>query len=80
MEKEILEVADKYIKEECDKVADLGNPEELVHKPYSQWTPQDLRALDGIYVYDKKPLKDFIQRKEIDKLFESIKLTKSMGV
>ena len=73
IEREILDTANEFIKEECDKVADVGNPEDLVHKPYSQWLPQDMQTLSGIYVYDRKPLEDFVQRKEIDKLFEMIR-------
>ena len=78
--KEIWEVADEYIKEECDKIADVGNPEDLLKKPYAQWTPQDKQRLSEVYVYDKKPLNDFIAKKEIDKLFESIKFTESLEV
>jgi len=73
MEKEILDIAEEYTQKECDEIADLGNPEELVHKPYARWTPQDFQVLNNIYVYDRGPLEKFIKSKEIDKLFESIK-------
>ena len=71
--KEVKEIADAMIKEECDKIADVGNPEDLVHKPYARWTPQDKQILNNIYVYDRKPLERFAKSKEIDMLFESIK-------
>ena len=78
--KELWKEANEFIKEECDKIADVGNPEDLVHKPYERWTNQDMQNLQGIYVYDKKPLEEFIAKKEIDNLFKSMKKTDSMGV
>lgn len=32
-----------------EPLADVGNPEKLIKKPYAQWTPEDLQLLTKIY-------------------------------
>lgn len=32
-----------------EPLADVGNPEKLIKKPFAQWTPEDLTLLTKIY-------------------------------
>ena len=40
---------DKLIEELVEPLADVGSPEKLIKKGYSQWTPEDLALLTKIY-------------------------------
>ena len=72
------EIFEKVKKELIDPIADIGNPEDIIGKPYAEWTPEDISALKQVYVYDIEPLEKFISGKEIDKLFETQKITRLM--
>jgi len=64
-----LRVMDKLIEDMIEPIADVGNPEKLIGKPYEQWTPQDLTLLTQIYgAEEPNPLSDLIFKKEYDSL------------
>jgi len=76
--KRVIEVYNDFKKNEIDPIADVGNPEEIIGKPYEQWTPQDIQKLQSVYVYDIEPLEKFVASKEIDKLFKTQELTRQL--
>uniref|UniRef100_A0A6M3L1U4 Uncharacterized protein n=1 Tax=viral metagenome TaxID=1070528 RepID=A0A6M3L1U4_9ZZZZ len=76
--KDVKESTDAYIKENIDPVAEIGNPEDILSKKYERWTPEDMQTLQQVYVYDIKPLEDFIAKKEIDKLWKSEEQTRML--
>lgn len=78
--KKVKEEADAYIEKYIEPIADIGNPEKIIGRKYEQWTPQDIQTLTQVYVYDIKPLEDFIAKKEIDKLWASEEQTRSLEV
>jgi hypothetical protein len=72
-----MEIADEYISEVVDAIGDVGNPEKLIGKPYSSWTPMDLQTLGKIYGNgNDSPLAKLIFNKEYDFLQ---KLEKGVG-
>jgi len=73
-------MADAYIKKHIDPIADLGNPERIIGKPYERWTPMDKQMLRQAYTYTPEKLEEFMAKKDIDGLFHSIRRTKAMGV
>lgn len=44
-----LKAVDAIMEELVEPLADVGNPEKLIKKPYEQWTAQDLQFLRRIY-------------------------------
>ena len=59
-----LRIADEFIKDVVEPLANIGNPEKLLGKPYEQWTPQDLQMLGAIYGKEPNPLSVLIFKKE----------------
>ena len=78
--KEKKKEADEYIKKYIDPIAEIGNPEKIINKPYNSWTPEDIAALKGIYVYSPEKLEHFINRKEVDKLFALMEVNKRLEI
>ena len=63
--------ADQLIEELVEPLADIGSPEQLIKKPYEQWTPQDLAMLTTIYGKEEpNPLSNLIFRKEYEEVQE----------
>lgn len=44
-----LQAVDRVIKELVEPLEKVGSPEDLIKKPYEQWTPEDLSMLTKIY-------------------------------
>ncbi len=64
-----MKVIDKVIEGLIEPLADVGNPEKLIKKPYSQWTPQDLAILTKIYGQgNDTPLTRTIFNREFEKV------------
>ena len=64
-----LETIDKLVEEIVEPLADVGNPEKLIGKPYEQWSAQDLQQLTQIYgSSDNSPLSNLVFRKEFEKV------------
>jgi len=64
-----IEAVDRFIREYIEPIADVGNPEQLIKKPYEQWTPQDLQMLGKIYgETEPNPLSNLIFRKKYDEV------------
>ena len=64
-----IEAVDRFIKEYIEPIADVGNPEKLIKKPYEEWTQQDLQMLGKIYgTEEPNPLSDLIFRKKYDEV------------
>lgn len=72
------EKADEYVKKYIDPLARVDNPEKLIGKPYESWTPVDYQMLQQVYVYSPETLEKFVNKKEIDRLWEMVKQTKQM--
>lgn len=76
---EIVSELKKYDEENIAPLADVGNPEDIIHKKYENWTPQDVQLLKDVYVYDSKPLEDFIAKKEIERYFDMVDRNRKLG-
>ena len=64
-----MKAVDKLVEELVEPLADIGNPEQLIKKPYEQWTGQDLQLLIKIYGQgDNTPLSNLVFRKEFEKV------------
>ena len=70
--------ADVYIKKHIDPIARIDNPEKLLGKPYEQWTDEDMQKLRIVYVYSPEELDKFINKKEVDKIWQLMELTKRL--
>jgi hypothetical protein len=69
--KEELEAVDRLIEDLVEPLADVGNPEKLIGKPYDLWTLQDKQMLGKIYgTGNNTPLANLIFRREYSKLKE----------
>ena len=44
-----LRVMEKYVEEKLQPLFDIGKPEEVIGKPYSQWTPEDRQKFDVLF-------------------------------
>lgn len=44
-----LATIDRVIEELVEPLEKIGSPEDLIKKPYAQWTPEDLALLIKIY-------------------------------
>lgn len=67
--------ADAFIKEFIKPIGDIGNPEDVIGKPYEEWTPQDFMRLKSMYGKDQKRLDKFIFDKayaDLQKLEEAL--------
>ena len=59
-----LKAIDRLVEELVEPLEKVGNPEDLLGKPYEQWSPQDLQMLIQIYGSgDNTPLSNLIFRK-----------------
>ena len=66
-----LKALDKVIEDLVEPLADVGNPEKVIGKPYEQWLPEDLVRLTQIYgTGENTPLTTLIFNKEYKKLKE----------
>ena len=62
-----MKAIDKIIEELVEPLADVGNPEKLIKKPYESWTPEDLTLLSQVYgEQEPNPLSELIFRKSYD--------------
>ncbi len=57
-----LKAVDEWIESVVEPLADIGNPEKMIGKPYAMWSPEDLQTLYAIY---GKALDKFIFQKEL---------------
>ncbi len=67
-----LKAVDEWIENIVEPLADIGNPEKMIGKPYGTWTPEDLQTLYAIY---GKALEKFIFNKELKYIQELEKTT-----
>ena len=44
-----MKAVDRLIEELVEPLADVGNPEKLIKKPYEQWDANDIQLLTKIY-------------------------------
>ena len=44
-----MKAIDAYIEEIIEPIEHVGNPEQLIRKPYGEWTPEDLQMLQFVY-------------------------------
>ncbi len=64
-----LKAIDKLIEEVIDPLADVGNPEKIMKKPFEQWTPEDLQKVTMIYgTSETSPLANLIFRKTLERV------------
>lgn len=64
-----LKAVDQLVKEFIEPLEKVGNPEELIGKPYEQWTAQDFQLLASIYGNsDNTPLANLVFKKEYEKV------------
>lgn len=64
-----MRAIDLFIEQYIEPLADVGNPEKLIGKPYEEWTPQDLTMLIQIYgQQEPNPLSNLIFNREYDKV------------
>ena len=65
-----IKAMDRIIEDLVEPLADVGNPEKLIKKPYAQWTPEDLTLLTKIYgVGEDTPL----TRTIFNRTYENVK-------
>ena len=76
----VLKVYDEFKKKEIDPLADVGNPEKIIGKPYGRWSDQDKQMLRQAYVYSPQDLEEFISKKEVDALWSIQDINKKLGV
>jgi len=76
----VLKVYGEFKKKEIDPLADVGNPEKIIGKPYGRWTPMDKQMLRQAYVYSPQDLEEFISKKEVDALWSIQDINKKLGV
>ena len=64
-------VMDRVMEDLIEPIADVGNPEKLINKPYEMWTPQDLQLLTKIYgTQEPSVLSNLIFKKTYDRVKE----------
>ena len=64
-----LAAVDLLVKELIEPLEKVGNPEELIKKPYETWTPEDFALLAKIYgPGNDTPLAAMIFKKEYNKV------------
>lgn len=67
----LLDVADEYLDEITAQFEDVGNPEELIKKPYEQWDANDFQTLSAIYgTAEPNILSNLIFRKTYERVKE----------
>jgi len=67
---------DNYVKENIDPVAEIPSPDKLVGHGYP-FNQLELETLKLVYVYDQKPLTDYIAKmaiSELNNLEEEVRL------
>jgi len=66
-----LQAVDKLVKELIKPLEKIGNPEDVLGKPYEQWSPQDLNIMITLYGQgDNTPLSNLIFRKTYKRVTE----------
>lgn len=75
----ILKESDDYIKEYIDPIANVPSPEKIVGHPYP-FSMLELEALRRVYVYNQKPLNDYIAKRAISELHALEEEVESMEV
>lgn len=66
-----MKAVDALIEELVEPLADVGNPEKLIKKPYEQWTKDDLQLLTRIYgTGEDTPLTRIIFNKNYERVKE----------
>lgn len=64
-----LKAVDAFIEEVIEPLEQLGNPEELIGKPYEQWTPEDLQRLTFAYgTKEPNPLSNLVFRRALERV------------
>jgi hypothetical protein len=64
-----LRAVDRLTKELIEPLADVGNPEKVLRKPYEQWGENDLALAAKIYgPGDNTPLANLIFRKALERV------------
>lgn len=64
-----IKVMDRVVEDLIEPIADVGNPEKLIGKEYSSWTPQDLQLLTQIYgTQEPNALSDLIFRRKYEEV------------
>jgi len=64
-----IKALDMVLKDVVAPLKVTGSPEELLGKPYSQWSPQDLQRMILIYGEgENTPLSNLIFRREYEKV------------
>lgn len=66
-----MKAVDKLIKELIEPLRVTDNPEDLIGKPYEQWTSQDLERLKMVYgTKEPNVLSNFIFKKTYERVKE----------
>lgn len=64
-----LKAVDQLVKELVEPLEDVGNPEQLLGKPYESWSPQELAMMISIYGKEEpNPLSNLIFRKKYEEV------------
>ena len=63
----IKKETDDYIETYIDPIAKIPSPDKLIGHPYP-FNEMELEALKQVYVYDQKPLTDYIAKMAISEL------------
>lgn len=64
-----LEAIDKAVSVLIEPISNVGNPEQLIGKPFETWTPEDLQNLVNIYgEQNDSILSRFIFRKKYEQV------------
>ena len=66
-----MKAIDLWATQMIEPLANVGNPEKLIKKPYEQWTPEDLAILTKIYgTKEPNPLSDLVFKREYARVQE----------
>lgn len=66
-----LRAVDRFLEKVTEPLSEVGNPEELIGKGYSEWSPDDLERLKLIYgEKDDSPLARLIFRREYQRVLD----------
>lgn len=62
-----LRAVDRYVEECVSGLADFGNPETLLGKPFEEWTPYDRQLVDFFYADDER-YKMWLVKKDLERV------------
>ena len=66
-----LKAIDHLLDTMIEPLAKVGAPEDLIGKPYEQWTPEDLQLLTSIYgTADNTPLSNLVFKKTYKRILD----------